>query len=98
MSYVIYNKETTRIVSGRRSWERNDFATEAAAKAALTRMVKKSNGKLIREDYAIIEYGLFFTLIEKTEVVVNLMSGKEVRQSVNTPRCCDVSSELYWTM
>jgi hypothetical protein len=98
MSYVIYNKETTIIVSGRRSWERKDFATEAAAKAALTRMIKKSNGKMVRENYAIIENGLFFKMIEKTVVVTNLMSGKEVRQSVNTPRCCDVSSELYWTM
>lgn len=98
MSYVIYNKETTKIISGRSAWARNHFATEAAAKAGLTRMIKKSNGKMVREDYAIIEYDTFYKLIEKTEIVINLMSGKEVRQSVNTPRCCDVSSELYWTM
>ena len=36
--------------------------------------------------------------IEKTTTVKNLMSGKDVVQSVNTPHCCDVSSETYWAM
>lgn len=32
------------------------------------------------------------------ETVINLMSGQPVRQRVDTPRSCDVSSELYWSM
>ena len=35
---------------------------------------------------------------EKTEEKVNLMTGKKFTQSVNTPRSCDPSTELYWTM
>lgn len=34
----------------------------------------------------------------KTKIVKNLMSGKDVEIAYNTPRCCDPSSELYWTM
>jgi len=30
--------------------------------------------------------------------VVNLMTGERVMQRRDTPRSCDVSSELYWSM
>lgn len=33
-----------------------------------------------------------------TKTVVNLMSGKEVEIDWDTPRACDPSSELYWSM
>jgi hypothetical protein len=29
---------------------------------------------------------------------VNMMSGKEFEQPINTPLCCDPSSETYWSM
>lgn len=34
----------------------------------------------------------------KTRKVRNLMSGKEMEIDYDTPRCCDPSSELYWSM
>lgn len=30
--------------------------------------------------------------------VRNLMSGKEIQIPVDTPLCCDPSSETYWSM
>ena len=33
-----------------------------------------------------------------TKIVKNLMSGKDVEIPYETPRCCDPSSELYWSM
>lgn len=33
----------------------------------------------------------------KTKIVTNLISGKLCRIPVNTPRCCDPSSEAYWS-
>ena len=33
-----------------------------------------------------------------TKKVTNLMSGKEIEISINTPLCCDPSSETYWSM
>jgi hypothetical protein len=33
----------------------------------------------------------------KTKIVTNLQSDKLVRIGVNTPLCCDPSSETYWS-
>jgi len=39
------------------------------------------------------------TIIEAHEhVVTNLMTGKQVVEDRDTPRCCSVSSEVYWAM
>ena len=94
MAYVVYNKETTKTIRAK-AYGKEYYATEAAAKAFLTRMVKMGYRK---EDFAVAELGDFRTNIEKYETVTNLMSGKPVRQSVNTPLSCDVSSETYWSM
>lgn len=97
MAYVIYHRETTKFVRIMRNgyWQDAQFATEAAARAAKTRLIKAR--KINHRHYAIAELAHFRANIEKTEVVKNLMSGKEVVQSVNTPLCCDVSSETYWS-
>jgi hypothetical protein len=94
MVYVVYNKETTKTIRAK-AYGKEYYATEAAAKAFLTRMVKMGYRK---EDFAVAEIGDFRANIEKYENVTNLMSGKQVRQSVNTPLSCDVSSETYWSM
>jgi hypothetical protein len=94
MTYIVYNKETTKTIRAK-AYGKEYYATEAAAKAFLTRMVKMGYRK---EDFAVAELGDFRTNIEKYETVTNLMSGKPVRQSVNTPLSCDVSSETYWSL
>ena len=90
---IIYNKETTRLVGG--SLSPRLFTSERWAKAFLTRLVNKGN---VRSDYAIAEVSTFHKSIEKTETKRNLLSGKEFTQPVNTPLCCDPSSETYWSM
>jgi hypothetical protein len=94
MSYVVYNKETTKTIRAK-AYGKEYYATEAAAKAFLTRMGKMGYRK---EDFAVAEISNFRNNIEKYETVTNLMSGKQIRQSVNTPLSCDVSSETYWSM
>ncbi len=100
MSFVIYNKETTRrfqIPASSVGCYTDSWATAGSAKGILTRQEKKDS-EFDRDLYAIAEIGEFITNIEKTETVINLMSGKEVQQSVNTPLCLDVSCETYWSM
>jgi hypothetical protein len=93
MRYVIYNKETTILAR----LKRTNFKTERAAKAALTRGL--NDGKIAnRDEWAIAESSDFFCNIEKKKVVQSLISGKEIEIAVNTPRSCDPSSELYWSM
>lgn len=95
MNYVVYNKETT-ITFHLRYVGTQYFATEGAAKAALTRHVKKTG-----EDpalYAVASDALFHGKIEKQVLKRNLISGKEFEQPINTPLCCDPSSETYHSM
>lgn len=94
--YIIYDKNSTKIVRIMRNgcWQEARYETEAAAKGAVTRL--KKLGKHTPD--MVIDTVENFDKVEKYETVTNLMSGKPVRQRVNTPRCCDVSSELYWSM
>jgi hypothetical protein len=97
MSYVIYHKETTLIL--RKHWYTKAYETEAAAKAGLTRAIKKAalkGEKLNRKDYEIADTATFFNSIEKTETRYNLMSKKPFTVGVNSPSSCDPSSETYW--
>jgi hypothetical protein len=100
MSYVVYHKDTTRYLRNhpKVKTDHTSFATERAAKAALTREV--NNGAVKREDFLIADWMEFHNKIEKTETVKSLMNpdGADIVQSVNTPRCCDPSSEQYWSM
>ena len=98
MMYVIYHKDTTRFlrILKNRHWEDAKFKSEGAAKACLTRMSK--DAAFNPADYLIADSDTFYKTIEKTEVVHNLLSGKPVTQPVNTPLCCDPSSETYHSM
>lgn len=94
MAYLVYNKATTLVMKSG-VYGRDQYRTEAAARAFLTRMVKMGYR---RDDYDVAEVGDYYNNIEQKVQVTNLMTGKKVMQSVNTPRCCDVSSETYWSM
>ena len=86
--YVVYNKETTVYLTDK------SYSTEGAAKAQKTRACKKKG--LNPSDYEVSELVHFRSNVEKTRVVKNLMSGKDVEESVNLPYSCSVASENYW--
>lgn len=98
MSYVAYHKETTRYLRNhpKVKTDQTHFASAGAAKAAITREAKR--GAIKAEDFMVEDAKIFHELIEKTETVKNILSGKDVIQSVNTPLCCDPSSETYHCM
>ena len=103
--YVIYDNRSSVIVENRRTRTRS-YKSLKSAKSARTKMLK--SGQLVDNDqyddgiapsfFEISEYTQYQKNIEQFEIVKNILSGKEVRQSVNTPACCDVSTELYHTM
>lgn len=97
--FVIYDKESTVLVRGNLGGVRNygpkEFATERGAKAWLTRMVNKGAD---RNKYAIADSFTFHNEIEHWVTSRNMMSGKLFRQPINTPACCDPSTETYWSM
>lgn len=96
MTYLIYDKVSTKIVRIMRDgyWQDAKYETESAAKSGLTRLKKR--GEYLPD--MVIDTVENFNKVEKYEIVTNLMSGKPVRQRVNTPRSCDPSTELYWSM
>ena len=96
--WYVYDKATTVI--------QKTCKTPAAAKAWITRKQKeflKNPGLYVSNDGPLFDWGYadaeyFHRAIEKTETKRNLITGKEFTQSVNTPRCCDPSTETYWSM
>ncbi len=93
MGYVIYNTTTTILLSDK------GYATERAAKAARTRILKKdTKGKYADQDFAISEASEFYANIELEVERVNIMNGKTYMEKVNTPNCCSPSTETYWSM
>ena len=94
MQYVVYEVKTGRRVSDlRRRGLTKSYKTESAAEACRTRLVKKRG-----YHYCELAVCLLEKLPQSTRKVRNLMSGQEVEIDVNTPLCCDPSSETYWSM
>ena len=93
MAYVVYNVNTTAIVT-EHAYGKQYYATEAAAKAAKTRICRKKN--IAETELAVQDSEAYRMLIAGTREVVNLMTGQKVRESVNTPWHCSVASESYW--
>ncbi len=100
--WYVYDKRSSAIVKG--------YKTHPAAQAAITRAHKKylkthiySPGSNAHEDdplfwMAAADSQYYHMIIEQRVTKRNLMTGEEFTQSVNTPRSCDPSSELYWSM
>lgn len=100
-TYVVYNKATTAILKMGNNPGR--YAGYSAARAALTRLCRKSslmptNPLYPEYVYGIAEINHYHDKIERTVKRVNLMSGVEYSESVNTPICCSPASETYWSM
>ena len=95
MAYVVYDIESTALVT-EKGWKVACFKTEAAAKAARTRMIKCQ--KYAANTLAIAESNLYINKIKRQVERVNIMTGKTYMEDVNTPRCCSPSSEAYWSM
>jgi hypothetical protein len=89
MTYVVYNKDTTRLLNSK------TYANPGTAKAALTRAAK-NDCTMIKADYAVAESGEFCNNIEKTVTRQNMMSGKDYQERANTPISCSPASETYW--
>lgn len=98
MSYVVYEKESTKRIDGLNGGPKHtSFATMGAAKAARTRFLK---AQLVYgpDDILIEESSKFYNEIEKDVEVKNLMSGQPTKIKANTPWCCNPASETYWSM
>ena len=92
MSYVIVSKGTGLIVTDGPNRTRA-YKTFGAAKATRTRLCNKAGWN--EAQLNIVDRNTYRAPMKK---VINLMSGVEIEIAADTPRCCDPSSELYWSM
>ena len=71
------------------------FKSVSGAKRATT-CANRNAGKLVynwvEESWFLLKYPV------GTKVVKNLMTGKDMVISEDTPYCCDPSQERYWSM
>ena len=102
-STLIMGKMNTRTGEVRPN-HRQRYKTQAAAKAALTRMSKRHRADMLdtvndpQFRYAIAEVQYFHNTVEKTRERTNLLSGKPYWETVNTPAHMSPGSETYWSM
>lgn len=96
MSFVVYDTNTLLIVKS--------YNTEAGAKIGMAAKVKRDIKRACRisrfevGSYAVCSQEFYDKNVRTTKKVKNLMTGTEIEIDINTPRCCDPSTELYWTM
>lgn len=64
----------------------------AYQKAAINYLARLGAG------YSVTDKATFLDIPVPTKIVKSLMTGQDVEIPVNTPRSCDPSSELYWSM
>ena len=87
MSHVLYREDNSYILQ--------HCKTEASAKAARTRMFKKSTPSF---NVAIAEEKHYRDNIEQFVERTNIMTGKKFTESINTPISCSPAFETYFAM
>lgn len=86
MPYFVYHIKSTIIIK--------IFNKESAAKRSTT--CANRNAGSVQYSYASSE--VYNTRVVKKITVKSLMTGQDVEIDSDAPRCCDPSSELYWSM
>lgn len=86
MEYVVYHKASTIILKS--------FNTAASAKRSATCMNRNAGDVY----YTFADRETYEKRTATRKKVKNLMTGQEIEIDSNTPRCCDPSSETFWSM
>lgn len=100
-THYVVDAESLRIVR-----EFHNGNCERVAKAWMTKRMKKEQAKYAEKptrsneprQYQVMSKSRYSVQAPSTKMVRNLMTGKMVEIAYNTPRSCDPSSELYWSL
>ena len=102
MTFVIYNKETTKLAyRANRGISKQTWNTESSAKSFLTRCEKGLSkipyvNNFHKDDYAIAEKDFFHKNIEKMQEGICARTGNKIVQPVNIPYHLDKTFSNYW--
>ena len=95
MSYVIVNVGTGNAHTKKGHYSYASTYSEKGAKIVCAKLNKQYGNT---PQWQIMTLEAYHAIPVKMVKVRNLMTGAEIEIPENTPRCCDPSSELYWTM
>lgn len=96
MSYVIYNVAANDAIFSPTGYA-SEYATERAAKSAVTRFMKNPRFANVKLDLHVMEYSLYHLTMDKLVERINALTGEKFLEPLNTPFHCSPSSESYWS-
>lgn len=106
--YVVYDLNDRRIQSTFETEAGAKVSMKATNKRLAKRILRelkdgwkrKTLEQLVAEapTYEVVSLEFYDANIRTTKTVRNLMNGAEIQIDINTPLCCDPSSETYWCM
>lgn len=98
MSFVIYDVNTKRLVGSQHETKAGAKISMAAKLKKDAKMAARYGDRWRKAELTVTTLAEYNATIRTTKVVQSLMTGKDVTIDINTPLCCDPSSETYWSM
>lgn len=106
-TFVIFDETTGVLAFGGATYKTKRGANQSAV-AYIKRLLKRydarpedrflEEARHIHQNWTVVDLDTYNARFRRTKKVVNMMSGVEVEIDVNTPACCDPSTETYWSM
>lgn len=114
MSYVVYRTDTSAIVEETRYKQYHKSEASAKGSMTRINKVRIVDALKDKKDYkfgaqpkywylgnaelAVADTKTYLLEIEQEVTKTNMMTGKEYKESINTPLSCSPASETYWSM
>lgn len=104
--FVIVDETSKAMVFGGKTYKTAGGANRSALAYIKRRLKAHDNGnksalkdaQFAASNWTVMSLELYNKSFRTTKKVINMMSGKEIEIDVNTPACCDPSTETYWSM
>ncbi|AMQ66044.1 hypothetical protein AAY80_211 [Stenotrophomonas phage vB_SmaS-DLP_6] len=104
--FVIVDEVSKAMVFGGKTYKTAGGANRSALAYIKRRLRAFDNGNKsalhdaqeAAKNWSVMTIELYNSEFRTTKKVINMMSGKEIEIDVNTPACCDPSTETYWSM
>jgi hypothetical protein len=92
-------KQDKRLTRVSKYGSRNKLGLRCVGAYEFDRKDEASMDREVRELKHMYPEPMFLIEYESAyKTVKNLMTGKDIQIATDTPRCCDPSSEAYWSM
>jgi len=94
MAFVIVNTSTHSCIRHPKTWN-EVYPTERGAKISMASLKKMDRFDGV--DMVVMDTVTYRDQVPMIKVI-NMMSGIEIEIAADTPACCDLSRESYWSM